>query len=87
MPNHENESLPLVVSWTAIQRKISDSEQEKSLIEYMPIIGQPPRYDVCKYYLDNLNEIMNDLGLIHMFSHADEEVYARMAHVIWKYGD
>lgn len=30
LPNHENESLPLLGSWTAFQRKISDSEQEKS---------------------------------------------------------
>ena len=54
------------------------------LIEYMPVINQPPKYDVCKYYLDHLNEIIADLGLSYMFVHADEEVYARLAHIIWK---
>ena len=50
----------------------------------MPVINQPPKYDVCKYYVDHLNEIIADFGLSYMFVHAEEEVYARLAHIIWK---
>ena len=51
----------------------------------MPTIRQPPEYDVCKKFLDDINEMMKELDLEHIFAHADEQVYARLAHIIWKY--
>ena len=29
-------------------------------------------------------DMMEDLGLGHIFAHSDEQVYARLAHIIWK---
>ena len=31
-----------------------------------------------------INEMMKELDLEHIFAHADEQVYARIAHIIWK---
>ena len=87
IPETNEKILPVLGSWTSFNRNVSTHDQAKSLIKYMPVINQPPKYDVCKYYLDHLNEIINDLGLDYMFAHADEEVYARLAHIIWKHGD
>ena len=58
---------------------------QKSVVEYLPTIPQLPEYDVCKKFLDNINEMMKELDLEHIFTHADEQVYARLAHIIWKY--
>ena len=60
--------LPLLGSWTAFNRKISEHKQEKSLIEFRPVISQPPKHDVCKYYLDILSGVMKDLGLNYIYS-------------------
>ena len=35
----------------------------------------------------DINRIITDLELNHIFVHADEEVYARLTHIIWKHGD
>ena len=61
--NGEPGILPLLGSWTAFNRKVSEHKQKKSLIEFMPVISQPPKHDVCKYYLDILNGVIKDLGL------------------------
>ena len=87
LPLEQDSTLPLLGSWTAFNRKVSSKEQAKSLIEYLPIINQPPKYDVCKHYLDSLNRIIDDLGAKNVFVHADEEVYSRLVHIIWKHGD
>ena len=50
-------------SWTAFQRSVSPTFQQKSIIEYLPAISQPPKYDVCKTYLDGLNEIVREFEL------------------------
>ena len=87
LPDSNDDHLPLLGSWTAFRRAVSQKEHGKSVIEYLPIISQPPKYDVCKYYLDDINRIITDLELNHLFVHANEEVYARLTHIIWKHGD
>ena len=70
-------------SWTAYNKTISRSIFQKSLVEYLPTIGQPPEYDVCKVFLDDLKTMSDELKIPHIFAHADEQVYARLAHLIW----
>ena len=71
---------------TKFQRSVSPTLQQKSIIEYFPLIGQPPKFDVCKK-CDGLNEIVRELELDYIFGHADEDVYAKLVHIIWKHGD
>lgn len=87
VPENSTDNLPLLGSWTAFQKCVTSTMQSKSIIEYLPVIGQPPSYDVCKKYLDGLNNIAKDLQLDHLFTHADEDVYARLVHIIWKHGN
>ena len=51
----------------------------------MPVITQPPNFSMCKHYLDTLNDIVYDLGLNHIFAHADEDVYSKLVQIIWKH--
>ena len=49
LPTTEDaQSLPLLGSWTAFNREVPCQRQQKSLIEYMPVINQPPDFAVCK---------------------------------------
>ncbi len=42
---------------------------------------------MCKVFLEKLLKVMKELEIDHIFAHADEQVYARLAHIIWKYPD
>ena len=53
----------------------------------MPVIPEPPSYAVCKEYLETLKHIAEELNLDHIFAHADEQVYAQLAQIIWKHGE
>ena len=80
----ENEEH-LIGSWTDFNRQVNEEIYVmKCLLEYLPTIPQPPEYSVCKKFLDDLLKVMRDLDLDHIFAHGDEQVYARLAHIIWK---
>ena len=42
---------------------------------------------MCKEYLDFLLEAMDMLEVPDIFAHADEQVYARVLHLVWKHKD
>ena len=46
---------------------------------------EPPDYAVLKSYLDFLVDTTDNLSIKH--SHADEAVYSKILHIIWKHGD
>ena len=83
----EEESLPLLGSWTAFNRETTSVDQNASIVKYMPVIPEPPLYAVCKDYLETLKHIAEELNLDHIFAHADEQVYAQLAQIIWKHGE
>ena len=74
----------LIGSWTDFKKKTSIETHKKSLLEYLPAVAQPPEYPVCKKFLDDCLEMMNDLEINHIFAHGDEQVYARLCHILWK---
>eukprot|EP00794_Sanderia_malayensis_P009432 gene9432-biopygen7559 len=84
-PDTGNEEHPQIGSWTAFQKQVSDVEIIKSVINYMPTIDAPPEYNVCKDYLDSMVDIMEILDVPNIFVHADEQVYARVLHLMWKH--
>ena len=44
--------LPLLGSWTAFNKNVTDVNTFKSIINYLPTIPEPPDYKVCKEHLD-----------------------------------
>ena len=40
----------LIGSWTDFNKKVTNVEQTKSLLEYPPAIAEPPEYPVCKKF-------------------------------------
>ena len=41
-------------SWTVFNKKLTDIATCKSETEFLPVVTQPPKDNVCKYYLDFL---------------------------------
>ena len=82
LPGSSEKAVP-VGSWTACKMEVTSKEIRKSLLEYVPVIPEPPEYHVCKNFLDRLLDLMKDLEVKHIFAHSDEQVYARLAHILW----
>ena len=80
----QDDQLDFIGSWTDFKKKTTISDYQKSLLEYLPAVSQPPDYPVCKKFLDDLLELIDDLGIPHIFAHGDEKVYACLTHIIWK---
>ena len=74
-------------SWTCFKKDTSNLMFEKYIVEYLPIVPEPPEYPVCKKVLDDLLDIMKELDLDHIFVHADELVYSKSVHILWKFHD
>ena len=72
LSNFEQLDLPLIGSWTKLTSSV---DIEKCCQEYLPVIPSQPHYPVCKNYLDNLIDMINDLEIPHIYLHADEMVY------------
>eukprot|EP00795_Rhopilema_esculentum_P014831 gene14831-5948_t len=81
----QGEETDLIGSWTVFNRAVTELYTRKSLLEYMPVIPEPPEYPVCKAFLDKLLDLMKKLEIGNVFAYADEQVYARLAHILWKY--
>ena len=80
-------NLPFLSSWTAFNKNVTDVTTFKSIMNYMPAIPEPLDYKVCKEYLDFLVNIFDTLEIPYSFVHADEQVYSRLLHLIWKHKD
>ena len=75
----------LIGSWTDFNRQVTEETNiTNCLLEYLPIIPQLPEYPICKKFLDDLLKVVRDLDQEHIFAHGEEQVYARLAHIIWK---
>ena len=79
----EESTIPPVGSWTAFMKAVTASETSKSLIEYMEVVPLPPSDTVCKWYLDLLIDMAEDLGLQCIFAHSDEAIYCKMVLLQW----
>ena len=67
----ESQPETFLGSWTCFKKDTSNLIFDKSIVEYLPMVLEPPEYTVCKMFLDDLLDIMKELHLDHIFAHAD----------------
>ena len=79
----EKECLQDVGSWTTFMKDTSKAVREKSKIEYLPVIPFPPDDNVVKYYLDMIAALSDELGLNHVYVHADEVINSKINMIMW----
>ena len=48
---------------------------------------EPPDYKLCKEYLNFFVNRFDILEILYGFVYADEQVYSRLLHLIWKHKD
>ena len=83
----ESQPETFLVSWTCFKKDTTNLIFDKSIVANLPMVPEPPEYTVCKRFLDDLLDIMKELGLDHIFPHADELVYLKLVHILWKFPD
>ena len=90
----ESQPETFLGSWTCFKKDTSNLMFEylltylfKYIVEYLPMVSQPPEYPVCKKFLDDLSDIIKELDLDHIFAHADELVYSKLVYILWKFPD
>ena len=81
LPGSSEKAIP-VGSRTAFKKEVTSKEVRKFLLEYLPVIPEPPEYHVCKNFLDRLLDLMKDLEVEHIFPHSDEQV---LPDILWKF--
>ena len=53
------------------------------MIEYLPVVPLPPGDNICKWYLEKMTEMIDDLQSESNFLHADEAVYCKVMMIEW----
>ena len=79
--------LLLLGSWTEFNKIVTNFTTFKSIINYVSTIPEPPDYKVCKEYLNFVVNRFDILEIPYGFVYADEQVYSRLLHLIWKHKD
>ena len=79
----EGETLPKLGSWTAFNRVISKEKPLTCIQEFLPVVPHPPKYPICKKYLDFMLDVMEDLEIPFIFVHSDEDIYSKLCTLLW----
>ena len=87
IPEQADKTLPLLGSWTPFNIEVTGVSLTASSKHYLPVIDKPPDYDVLKSYLEFLVDSTEQLEIDRIFIHADEAVYSKILHIMWKHGD
>ena len=74
-------------SWTNFMKQVTETNTEKCFLEYLPVVPLPPGDNVCKWYLDLLVKMIDDLEADCIFLHADEAVYSKVMMIKWLHDD
>ena len=61
-----------VGSWAAFMKDTSRKNTVKCKLEYLPVIPFPPGDNIVKYFLRMIKDLTEELGVDHVFVHADE---------------
>ena len=78
------EELPKLGSWTAFNRVVSKENCLPCVQEFLPVSPHPPKYPICKKYLDFLLDVIDDLEIPFIFVHSDEDIYSKLCALLWR---
>ena len=79
----KKEDLDPIGSWTCFMKNVTAVETEKAILDYLPVVPLPPTDKICKWYLDTLMKMIDDLDSEFIFLHADEAVYCKVMMIKW----
>ena len=77
------EKLEPLGSWTKFLKQVTRNETKKTVLQYVSVVHLPPGDNICKWYLDKMTEMVDDLESDCIFLHADEAVYCKMIMIRW----
>ena len=60
---------------------------EAVIQEYLPVNFHPPDYPTCKYYLNVLLKVIDELAMPFIYIDSDEMVFSKLCEILWKNKD
>ena len=85
LPSVRIEELKAVDSWAAFPKKTSHAETVKCKLEYLPVVSLSSHDNTVKWYMDNIVQIMEEIGNEKIFVYADEAIYRKIVMIMWLY--
>ena len=85
LPIVHTEELKAVGSWTAFSKETSLGETVKCKLECLPVVPLPPYNNIVKWYMDNILQIIEEIGTEGNFAHVDEAIYSKIVMIMWLY--
>ena len=70
-------------SWTAFMKSVTNVETSKVHIDYLEVVPFPPKDNVCKWYLDQMVKVTQEMDLEFIFLHSDEAVHSKIMILKW----
>ena len=70
-------------SWTAFMKSVTNVETSKVHIDYLQVVPFPPKDIVCKWYLDQMVKVTQEMDLEFIFLHSDEAVHSKIMILKW----
>ena len=70
-------------SWTNFMKLVTPTSTHKYILDYLEVVPLPPNDNVCKWYLDTISKMIDDLSCDCIFLHSDEAVYSKVMMIKW----
>ena len=66
-------------------KSVTDTKTTKCKLDYLEVVPHPPSDNICKWYMDQINSMADELELESVFLHTDEAVYSKVMMIKWFY--
>ena len=77
------EKLQPLVSWLEFMKQVTWHKTRKAVLKYLSVMSLPHGDNICKWYLDKMTEMVDELESNCIFLHADEAVHCKMMMIKW----
>ena len=77
------EKLQPLVSWLEFMKQVTWHKTRKAVLKYLPVMSLSPGDNICKWYLDKMTEMVDELKSNCIFLHADEAVHCKTMMIKW----
>ena len=76
------EELKAIRLWTAFSKETSHAETVKRKLVYLPVVPLSLHDSIVKWCMDNIVQIMEEIGIEEIFVHADETIYSKIVMIM-----
>lgn len=72
-----------VGSWTAFMKAVTDSGTQEASLEYLEAVPLPPNDTICRYYLNLMLQMADEMKVDCILAHSDEVIFSKIVLTQW----